>query len=204
MPALEAHRDAFCSAHTQVLGVSIDSVHSHANWASKDLGGISFPLLSDFHPKGAVAESYGAYLGEKGITDRATVLIDADGKVTWSESVGPGGERDIDALLERCQKLDADHTPGLADLPAPSGVPAGTELFVKTGCGFSKVALNALSNLHLEDSIMVRNITETPAEGDRLESIGGKKQVPCLVENETALYESADIVAKLGSQVTNL
>ena len=35
-------------------GVSIDSVHSHANWG-RELGGVSFPLLSDFEPKGAVA-----------------------------------------------------------------------------------------------------------------------------------------------------
>ncbi len=204
MPALEAHHDAFCAAHTQVLGVSIDSVHSHANWAAKDLGGISFPLLSDFHPKGAVGDLFGAYLGERGLDDRATVLIDASGKVVWSESVGTAGERDIDALLERCQALDAGYTPKLADLPAPTGLPPETELFVKTGCGFSKVALNALANLHLEDSIMVRNITETPPEGERLESIGGKRQVPCLVEKGEALFESAEIVQKLVSQVTNL
>ena len=49
----------FRAVHTQVLGVSIDSIYSHASWGS-DLGGVSFPLLSDFEPKGAVARSYGA------------------------------------------------------------------------------------------------------------------------------------------------
>ncbi len=40
-----------------------------------------------------MSASYGAYLGEAGITDRATVLVGKDGQVLWSESVGPGGAR---------------------------------------------------------------------------------------------------------------
>lgn len=204
MPALEARLEAFGAAHTQVLGVSIDSVHSHANWAAKDLGGISFPLLADFHPKGAVADSYGLYLADKGITDWATVLIDAGGKVVWAASVGPGGERDIDELLGQAQKLDAAYAPKLPDLAKPTGVPAGTELFVKSACGFSRTALLARLNLHLDAAIPVHNITETPAEGQRLESLTGKRQVPCLVENGEPLLESADIVKKLVAQATVL
>ena len=38
----------FRAAHTQVLGVSVDSVFCHANWAAS-MGGVSFPLLADFH-----------------------------------------------------------------------------------------------------------------------------------------------------------
>jgi hypothetical protein len=37
-----------------------------------------------------VAKTYGLWLEDRGITDRATVLIGKDGKVLWSESVGPG------------------------------------------------------------------------------------------------------------------
>ena len=55
----------FRSAHTQVLGVSVDSIFCHANWA-QSMGGISFPLLADFNPKGAMATSYGTYLPTRG------------------------------------------------------------------------------------------------------------------------------------------
>jgi hypothetical protein len=48
----------FERADTQVLGVSVDSIYCHGNWA-KSLGGVSFPLLADFHPKGAMAKKYG-------------------------------------------------------------------------------------------------------------------------------------------------
>lgn len=87
----------FRAADTQVLGVSIDSVHCHSNWA-RDLGGVSFPLLADFEPKGAVAKGLGHYLTNAGITDRATVIVDKQGIVRYSVSVTSGGERNIGEL----------------------------------------------------------------------------------------------------------
>ncbi len=80
MPDLQSKLEDFKAADTQVLGVSVDSKFSHDNWASS-LGGISFPLLADFHPKGGVAASFGLYLEDNGITDRATVIIDKNGIV---------------------------------------------------------------------------------------------------------------------------
>ena len=44
-------------------------------------------------------------LDEAGISDRATVLIDKDGTVLWSESVGPGGQRQPTELLEKAQSM---------------------------------------------------------------------------------------------------
>ncbi len=87
-----------------MLGVSIDSRFSHDNWA-KSLGGVSFPLLQDFHPKGAMAGQYGAFLAEKGITDRATVIVDKAGVVRYAVSVGPASERNPKDLLAECQKV---------------------------------------------------------------------------------------------------
>ena len=101
---MQALLPRFRAAHTQVLGVSVDSVYCHANWAM-GLGGVSFPLLADFHPKGAVSKEYGLWLDEAGISDRATVLIGKDGKVLWSESVGPGGARQPAELLEKVKSL---------------------------------------------------------------------------------------------------
>ena len=89
----EAALDRFRAANTQVLGVSVDSVHSHANWG-RDLGGVSFPLIADFEPKGAMAKAYGHYIEAAGIGDRATVIVDKDGKVAYSNSVTPAGKRD--------------------------------------------------------------------------------------------------------------
>lgn len=84
--------------------MSVDSKFCHKAWADS-CGGVSYPLLADFHPKGAVAESYGAWLDHAGISDRATVLINKEGKVVWSESVGPPGKREPADLLGKCKEL---------------------------------------------------------------------------------------------------
>jgi peroxiredoxin len=72
---------AFETLDAEVLGVSVDSVWSHKAFADKM--GIKYSLLADFHPKGAVSEKYGVYLGEKGITGRAIAIVDKGGKVAW-------------------------------------------------------------------------------------------------------------------------
>ena len=83
----------FRSAHTQVLGVSVDSVYCHANWG-QSMGGISFPLLADFHPKGAMASEYGLYLSDKGITVNACHPGDVNSKL--SNDLGYGGHESPD------------------------------------------------------------------------------------------------------------
>ena len=65
----------------QVLGVSVDSVWSHKAYAEKM--GISYPLLADFHPRGAMADRYGVYLADKGITGRAIAIVNKAGNVAW-------------------------------------------------------------------------------------------------------------------------
>jgi peroxiredoxin len=65
----------------QVLGLSVDSVWAHKAFAAKM--GITYPLLADFHPKGAVAEKFGVYLADKGISGRAVIIINKAGKIAW-------------------------------------------------------------------------------------------------------------------------
>src|ERR1700739_4976416 len=71
----------FQNLDAQVLGLSVDSVWAHKAFAEKM--GISYPLLADFHPKGAVADKFGMYLADKGITGRAIAIINKAGKVAW-------------------------------------------------------------------------------------------------------------------------
>ena len=65
----------------QVLGLSVDSVWSHKAFAEKL--GIRYPLLADFNPRGAVADRFGVYLSDKGITGRAIAIVDRGGKLAW-------------------------------------------------------------------------------------------------------------------------
>lgn len=74
----------FETLDAEVLGVSVDSVWSHKAYAEKM--GIKYSLLADFHPKGAMSEKYGVYLGDKGITGRSIFIVDKAGKVAWAKN----------------------------------------------------------------------------------------------------------------------
>jgi glutaredoxin len=186
----------FRAAHTQVLGVSIDSVHCHANWG-QSLGGVSFPLLADFQPRGGLASSLGVFLEGPGITDRATIIIDSEGVVRFAEAVGPAGKRDIAALAAECERIDAESSGATEELPTPTGLGGKTVLYVRNNCGASRAALAALSNCHIE--IEVRNVSEKPKALKQLEQASGGGQAPCLVVGGESLLESPAIVARLAS-----
>lgn len=194
MPALEAQQSRFQAAHTQILGVSIDSHHCHANWA-RDLGGVSFPLLSDFQPKGEVAKAYGCYLEGPGITDRATVLIDASGVVRHASSVGPAGERDIAELASLAEGVDAAFPGSREDFAAAPGTP-GAVVYVRDACGASRAVRVAMDNLHL-DGVKVCNVSQDAAALQTLKDASGAETAPCLVVDGKATPESAAIIARL-------
>lgn len=200
---MEALLDRFLAANTQVLGVSVDSIYCHGNWAL-GLGGISFPLLADFNPKGAVAKSFDLYLEEAGITDRATVIIDAAGVVRHRSSVGPGGKRDIAELAARCEEVDAAFDGSLGTFPEPAGLDDDIKLYVRSNCMFSTNAMAALANLHLESAVPVANVSEDPAALDELTEIAGKGQAPCLVVAGRPMHEANEIISYLAERVSEL
>jgi len=89
------------SADVEVLGISVDSLWSHKAFAVQQ--GISYPLLADFHPKGAVAEKYGVYLADKGICARTAFVIGKDGKVREIVGADIPVARDIAGLLAKAR-----------------------------------------------------------------------------------------------------
>jgi peroxiredoxin (alkyl hydroperoxide reductase subunit C) len=84
----------FASDSVQVLTISVDSAYSHKVWADRE--GFDFPLLADFWPHGAVAQSYGVFNAERGYANRGTFVIDRDGIVRFAEMLSPGDTRDQD------------------------------------------------------------------------------------------------------------
>jgi peroxiredoxin len=64
------------------LGISVDSVWSHEAYA-KSLGGLSYDLLADFHPKGDAAKKYRVWNEEKGFSERAVFIVDKTGIIQY-------------------------------------------------------------------------------------------------------------------------
>ncbi|HIE26488.1 TPA: redoxin domain-containing protein [Candidatus Poribacteria bacterium] len=97
MQAFEAEIARFASVDAQVLGISVDSAPSKKAWA-ESLGVKSFPMLSDFWPHGAVAESYGI-LREEGFSERATFIIDKGGIIRYKKIYPIGELPDLEEIL---------------------------------------------------------------------------------------------------------
>ena len=84
----------------RLLGISVDGMWCHRAFAeNRHLG---FPLLADFEPKGAVARAFGVYRETDGTTERALVVIDAEGVIRWRYispiDVNPGADGILEAL----------------------------------------------------------------------------------------------------------
>jgi peroxiredoxin len=85
----------------QVLGLSVDSVWSHKAWAEKM--GIRYPLLADFHPRGAVASKFGVYMEDRGITGRAIAIINKAGNLAWFKQYDIPTVPDLDEVAQALQ-----------------------------------------------------------------------------------------------------
>lgn len=63
----------YINRNTQILGISADSIDSHAEFCDSE--GLRFPLLAD--TDGSVSKAYGSWMGV--VSARHTFIIDPDG-----------------------------------------------------------------------------------------------------------------------------
>ncbi len=59
--------------------------HPTQTACAASLGGLPFPLLSDFHPKGEASRAYGLYNEELGTSDQAIIIVDKRGVVRYRQ-----------------------------------------------------------------------------------------------------------------------
>ncbi len=92
----------FRKYNAQLLAISVDSAWCHLAYTQNR--NLHFPLLADYHPKGAVADKYGAYLHNVGEAARALYVIDGQGVIRWSYlspiGISPGADGILNALEE--------------------------------------------------------------------------------------------------------
>jgi peroxiredoxin len=104
IPSYQKIYDRFEDLDTEVVAVSIDSIFTHKAWAD-GLGGISYPLLSDFWPHGGVAELYGVMREKEGFAERALIVIDKQGIIRFINIVEPKEIPEIEPALDVLKKL---------------------------------------------------------------------------------------------------
>jgi glutaredoxin len=89
---------------TQVLGLSVDSVPCLKAWA-ESLGGITYPLLSDFYPHGQVAQLYGA-LRTEGYSERAIFVVNKLGRISYIDIHDIASQPDNEVLFQVLADLE--------------------------------------------------------------------------------------------------
>lgn len=96
---------AFREAKAEVIGCSIDSVHSHKRWIKDDLGDLGYPLLGDVTKR--VARDYGVLLEDKGIATRGTFIIDPEQKIQYMGIHNLDVGRDANEILRVVNALQS-------------------------------------------------------------------------------------------------
>jgi len=69
------------------------------------MGGITYPLLSDFYPHGKVAEMYGV-LRSEGFTERAIFILDKQGVIRYVDVHDIDQQPDNDVLFSVLEEVD--------------------------------------------------------------------------------------------------
>jgi glutaredoxin len=129
----------FAGLNTQVLGISVDHVHCLKAWA-ESLGGINYPLLSDFWPHGAVAQAFGVLRTTDGRSERALFILDAKGVVRYVDVHDIDHQPSNDVLFNELRKIDPtakNFIPAEEDAILPHG---GIVMYCTPWCGDCKRA----------------------------------------------------------------
>jgi peroxiredoxin len=82
MQSLEKNKQHFDKINTIAVGISVDSTPSKKAWA-QHLDIKNTQLLSDFWPHGAVAQQYGIFREDDGISERANIIIDEEQNISF-------------------------------------------------------------------------------------------------------------------------
>jgi peroxiredoxin len=86
------HLGTYENDDTATLAISVAPPPTHKVWATQS--GFTFPVLSDFWPHGAVAQSYGVFNDDTGFANRGTFVVDRSGTIRFAEMKQPGESRD--------------------------------------------------------------------------------------------------------------
>jgi len=104
MQAYQLGLDKFEGTEAQVFGVSTDNTPSQRKFAEELK--VTFPMLSDFATR-SVSKEYGILMADRGIANRATFVIDRDGKIQHIEEGSVAV--DISGAATACSRLSKKH-----------------------------------------------------------------------------------------------
>jgi peroxiredoxin (alkyl hydroperoxide reductase subunit C) len=102
MQTFEKTRPQLDALGARLLAISVDTLPAKIAWA-ESLGGITFDLLSDFHPRGKVATDYGV-MRDDGISERAIFIVDPAGTIVWARLYDIPEQPDVAELARELER----------------------------------------------------------------------------------------------------
>jgi len=154
--------------NAQVLGISVDHVPCIKSWA-ESLGGINYPLLSDFWPHGKVAKDYGAFIEAVGNSERAIFIIDKAGVIRYIDIHDSDEQPSNDEARKILREIDPEAAenepeevvPDSTDLPK-----GGIVMYCTSWCPSCRRAIKWLAAKDLEYTYV--DITKTPGASEQV------------------------------------
>jgi peroxiredoxin (alkyl hydroperoxide reductase subunit C) len=135
--AFDKALDKFAAKNTEVIGVSVDSMHSHFAWKNTPveeggIGPVKFPLVSDLTKE--IARNYDVLLDE-GMTLRGLFLIDKEGIIRHIVINDDGLGRNVDEALRMVDALQFTEKHGVV---CPANWREGEEGMKPTATGVAE------------------------------------------------------------------
>lgn len=102
-PGYNVVKSMFDERDTVMLGITVDNIPTLYAW-TEEMGGVWFPVLSDFWPHGAVARKYGV-LRSDGTTERALFVVDKQGMIRYIDVHNINERPKLEVLMQELDSL---------------------------------------------------------------------------------------------------
>lgn len=102
-PGYNILKDEFDSHNTVLIGITTDNLPTLFAW-TEQMGGVWFPVVSDFWPHGEVSHKYGV-LRSSGVSERALFIIDKKGIIRYIDIHDIKERPNTELLLNQLKKL---------------------------------------------------------------------------------------------------
>ena len=105
-PGYNIARDIFEDNDAALIGITVDNIPTLYAW-TRQMGGLWFPVASDFWPHGGLAQKLGI-LRRDGVSERALFLVDKKGVIRFIDVHDINLRPDLGPLLEAMAKVQAE------------------------------------------------------------------------------------------------
>lgn len=102
-PGYNIARELFAAANAELVGISVDNVPSLHAWVTQ-MGGLWFPVASDFWPHGGLAGKLGI-LRPEGVAERALFIVDEKGVIRYIDVHDINSRPDLGVLITALRGL---------------------------------------------------------------------------------------------------